>query len=963
MRPTIAEQEVLNITRSLLKDLESSTQKTVPAFLSDMPQAYFEDLDEATILSHLKAIVANEATGISQEILLYNEAQNTYTFIHEKNYRGQLSELVARLPREKSLYSAKVYSATKSDLIVDVFRMGKHKFADINSQELKTFAKDLKNMLDEKEFPGSLDTHLDICNAHYLKKVKAEVFLKDWKLIERLKQVDETFVQIGKPQSGQFELSIAFPHARRRWIMEQAARYLGFNHWNIHWATVESFRDIEKHYSIISFSISKEENGSKSSPWQQLPKDLFRLTYLDAHILELYFNNDHLNLGETELIYCISQLVHQMLNPLNPYAFTFNRILETILSYEDITRSILTAFTYKFNPDQLPTNSFPVFSPEIDRKVDNEEEQKIMHAFGKVVTATFKTNFYMPRRYSLAFRFHPELLAHHTRETLPFGVFFISGKDFHAFHVRFREIARGGIRIVRPPHLTQYTLESERLYDEAYNLALAQQLKNKDIPEGGSKGVILAHPGADLNMCGMAFADALLDLICIGPGSKKYLRDYWGKDEMIYLGPDENISDHLIDWIVKRAANRRYSLPNAFMSSKPGAGINHKQYGVTSEGVMVFLASALKAIGRDPKKDTFSLKLTGGPDGDVAGNVIKILHKDYGERGKILGIADGSGTLEDPDGIHMSELVRLAELGLGVSHFKKECLGQRGSLQLTDSPEGLVSRNTLHNRIIADAFIPAGGRPNSINEDNWENYLDKAGKPTSKIIIEGANLFITPGAREKLSQKGVIIFKDSSANKCGVICSSYEILSSMLVDEATFLKIKPTFIDEVMNILRKLANMEAQALLREHRHQPQLSLPQLSVRLSKAINKASDAIAERIPALNSDHMVLARTWAMAHIPSILKIGKEDKVLDMLPEAYLYQIIATSLASTIIYREGMHYFEEMEKINIYQLAIQYLEKEKEINTYIEEISNSRLSNKARIIQLLKEGAPGTALKNL
>ena len=39
-----------------------------------------------------------------------------------------------------------------------------------------------------------------------------------------------------------------------------------------------------------------------------------------------------------------------------------------------------------------------------------------------------------------------------------------------------------------------------------------------------------------------------------------------------------------IDWVIKRAAQRGYDTPAAFMSSKPRAGINHKEYGVTSEG-------------------------------------------------------------------------------------------------------------------------------------------------------------------------------------------------------------------------------------------------------------------------------------------------------------------------------------------------------------------------------------------
>ncbi len=38
---------------------------------------------------------------------------------------------------------------------------------------------------------------------------------------------------------------------------------------------------------------------------------------------------------------------------------------------------------------------------------------------------------------------------------------------------------------------------------------------------------------------------------------------------------------------------------------------------MTSEGVVVYLDVALrKALKIDPKKDPFSIKLTGGPDGD-----------------------------------------------------------------------------------------------------------------------------------------------------------------------------------------------------------------------------------------------------------------------------------------------------------------------------------------------------------
>jgi glutamate dehydrogenase len=47
------------------------------------------------------------------------------------------------------------------------------------------------------------------------------------------------------------------------------------------------------------------------------------------------------------------------------------------------------------------------------------------------------------------------------------------------------------MRLVTPATSEQFALESGNQYDECYGLAYAQQLKNKDIPEGGSKGVVL----------------------------------------------------------------------------------------------------------------------------------------------------------------------------------------------------------------------------------------------------------------------------------------------------------------------------------------------------------------------------------------------------------------------------------------------------------------------------------------
>jgi glutamate dehydrogenase len=74
-------------------------------------------------------------------------------------------------------------------------------------------------------------------------------------------------------------------------------------------------------------------------------------------------------------------------------------------------------------------------------------------------------------------------------------------------------------------------------------------------------------------------------------------------------------------------------------------------------------------------------------------------------------------------------------------------------------------------------------------------------------------------------EAGVVIVKDSSANKCGVITSSYEILASMLLTPEEFLLIKATLVPDVLTQLKRLAAVEAKLLFREAKADPATPIP------------------------------------------------------------------------------------------------------------------------------------------
>lgn len=148
---------------------------------------------------------------------------------------------------------------------------------------------------------------------------------------------------------------------------------------------------------------------------------------------------------------------------------------------------------------------------------------------------------------ALSFKMNPSFLSEVEYPRPLFGLFFVLGSGFRAFHLRFRDIARGGIRIVKSRNPENYSINLRSLLDENYGLAATQQKKNKDIPEGGSKGTILLdidHQDKP-KLSFEKYVDAILDLLLIG--EKDNIKDLYNKPEILFFGPDEGTAE-MMDW-------------------------------------------------------------------------------------------------------------------------------------------------------------------------------------------------------------------------------------------------------------------------------------------------------------------------------------------------------------------------------------------------------------------------------
>jgi glutamate dehydrogenase len=446
--------------------------------------------------------------------------------------------------------------------------------------------------------------------------------------------------------------------------------------------------------------------------------------------------------------------------------------------------------------------------------------------------------------------------------------------------------------------------------DENYGLAATQQKKNKDIPEGGSKGTILLDiDNQDKPRVAFEkYVDSILDLLILD-GSTKIV-DLYGKPEILFFGPDEGTAD-MMDWASQHARKRGASFWNAFTTGKSQTigGIPHDTFGMTTRSVHQYVLGIYRKLGLDEANVT-KLQI-GGPDGDLGSNEIKI------SKDKTIGVVDGSGVLFDPLGLDRAELNRLANLRKMVIHFDKSKLSPQGFVVSVDDvditlpdgtkvPSGLLFRNEFHLNPIskADVFVPCGGRPESIDLNNVHKLIEEDGTPKFKYIVEGANLFITQDARLELEKHGVILYKDASANKGGVTSSSLEVLAALSLNDKEFhelMQVKPDhvptfykeYVEGVQKSIERNADLEFEALWRESRE------------TDKPISVVSDQLSYAIVGLNEqlqrtslwDNVPLRKVVLEEAFPKLLvqKVGI-DTLLQRVPESYIKAIFGSYLAS-------------------------------------------------------------------
>jgi glutamate dehydrogenase (NAD(P)+) len=293
------------------------------------------------------------------------------------------------------------------------------------------------------------------------------------------------------------------------------------------------------------------------------------------------------------------------------------------------------------------------------------------------------------------------------------------------------------------------------------------------LPHGGGKSVLYGDPKMpkiEKERLIRAFASSLREA-----------QDY-------IFGPDMGTDETCMAWI-RDEIGRAVGLPREF------GGIPLDEIGATGWGISHVAEVAVQHCGF--KLDGARVAVQGfGAVGKHAARFLKA-------KGTVLiAAADSRGTIYNPQGLNVEALIELKRAGKSVIAY----------------PDGKRLEREAVIDLECDLWIPAA-RPDVIHEDNVERLQ-------TKLIIQGANIPITPGAEKYLHQRGVLCIPDFIANAGGVICAAMEYRGA---SEVTALEV----------IEEKLRRNTEQVLETSHKEQilPRQAAVELAVeRVKKAMS-------------------------------------------------------------------------------------------------------------------------------
>ncbi len=259
-----------------------------------------------------------------------------------------------------------------------------------------------------------------------------------------------------------------------------------------------------------------------------------------------------------------------------------------------------------------------------------------------------------------------------------------------------------------------------------------------DIPYGGAKGGVACNPKelskSELERLTRRYTATILDEI--GPY----------KD---IPAPDVYTDTQTMAWIMDTYSQfKGYLVPEVVTGKPVEIGGSEGREGATGRGVAICAREATKHLNIDMN----GLRVVVQGFGKVGKAVAKVLREMGCE---IIAVSDSKSGIYNPQGLDIQPLIEHKDRTSQVAGF--------------GDTKPIMNEELLE--LECDILVPAALEI-VITEEN-------APRVKARIVVEGANGPSTPGAREILNRRGVLVVPDILANAGGVVVSYFEWIQNL----------------------------------------------------------------------------------------------------------------------------------------------------------------------------------------
>jgi glutamate dehydrogenase len=517
--------------------------------------------------------------------------------------------------------------------------------------------------------------------------------------------------------------------------------------------------------------------------------------------------------------------------------FSSGYIARVLRSNPVIARQLIRLFESRFDPDRQAgqAESSEALFEEIAGALDEVaslDEDRILRAYLGLIMATKRTNYFRgkPRfddsaggsggsrqRVSsapyLVFKLDAALVPNLPAPRPKFELFVYSPR-FEGVHLRFANVARGGLR---------WSDRREDFRTEILGLAKAQEVKNAVIVPSGAKGGFVCKQLPDPSdreayqrevlACYRMLISAMLDVTDnlragqVIPPEQVVRHD--GDDPYLVVAADKGTAT-FSDTANEIALSRGFWLGDAFASGG-SAGYDHKKMGITARGAWESVRFHFQTLGIDVSTTDFTVAGIGDMSGDVFGNGMLL-----SEHIKLVAAFDHRHVFLDPEpdpAASFAERRRLFNLprsswadydaglisaggGVWPRSAKSVPISPqvRALLGVADgtaalSPDELISAilaapvDLLWNGGVG-TYVKATRQVHADAGDRSNDAVRiDASQLRARVVGEGGNLGLTQEARIEYSLGGGLVNTDFIDNSAGVDTSDHEVNIKILLDE------------------------------------------------------------------------------------------------------------------------------------------------------------------------------------